>query len=63
VATLFIGATYHQSEGNSMLRTQWVRSKLVCEVKYVELTADDQLRQTTFLGQRDDKRVREVVLE
>jgi bifunctional non-homologous end joining protein LigD len=42
---------------------QWVRPKLVCEVEYAELTADDQLRQTTFLGWRDDKKAKEVVLE
>jgi len=42
---------------------QWVRPKLVCEVEYAELTADDQLRQTTFLGWRDDKEAKEVVLE
>jgi len=33
------------------------------EVEYAELTADDQLRQTTFLGWRDDKKAKEVVLE
>jgi len=38
---------------------QWVRPKLVCEVEYAELTADDQLRQTTFLGWRDDKKAKE----
>jgi len=27
------------------------------------LTANDQLRQTTFLGWRDDKKPKEVVLE
>jgi ATP-dependent DNA ligase len=32
-------------------------------VEYAELTADDQSRQTTFLGWRDDKKAREVVLE
>ena len=41
----------------------WVRPNLVCEVEYAELTADDQLRQTTFLGWRDDKKPKEVVLE
>jgi bifunctional non-homologous end joining protein LigD len=30
-------------------KIQWVRPTLVCEVEYAELTADDQLRQTTFL--------------
>ncbi|MBV8214504.1 MAG: non-homologous end-joining DNA ligase [Verrucomicrobia bacterium] len=44
-------------------KIQWVRPDLVCEVEYAELTADDQLRQTTFLGWRDDKKAREVVLE
>jgi bifunctional non-homologous end joining protein LigD len=44
-------------------KIQWVRPKLVCEVEYAELTADDQLRQTTFLGRRDDKKPKEVVLE
>jgi bifunctional non-homologous end joining protein LigD len=42
---------------------QWVKPKLVCEIEYAELTADDQLRQTTFLGWRDDKKLKEVVLE
>ena len=44
-------------------KIQWVRPKLVCEVEYAEFTADDQLRQTTFLGWRDDKKAKEVVLE
>ncbi|HXM04318.1 MAG TPA: hypothetical protein VN939_17035 [Chthoniobacterales bacterium] len=39
------------------------RPKLVCEVEYAELTADDQLRETAFLGWRDDKKAKEVVLE
>jgi bifunctional non-homologous end joining protein LigD len=43
-------------------KIQWVRPKLVCEVEYAELTADDQLRQPTFLGRRDDKKPKEVVL-
>jgi bifunctional non-homologous end joining protein LigD len=40
-----------------------VQPKLVCEVEYAELTAAEQLRQTTFLGWRDDKKPKEVVLE
>jgi bifunctional non-homologous end joining protein LigD len=44
-------------------KIQWVRPGLVCEVEYAELTADEQLRQTTFLGWRDDKKAKEVVLE
>jgi len=44
-------------------KIQWVKPRLVCEIEYAELTADDQLRQTTFLGWRDDKKPKEVVLE
>ena len=44
-------------------KIQWVKPNLVCEVEYAELTADEQLRQTTFFGWRDDKKPKEVVLE
>ena len=44
-------------------KINWIRPRLVCEVEYAELTADQQLRQTTFLGWRDDKRPKDVVLE
>ena len=44
-------------------KIQWVKPNLVCEVEYAELTADDQLRQTTFLGWRDDNKPKEVVSE
>jgi bifunctional non-homologous end joining protein LigD len=40
-----------------------VQPRLVCEVAYAEWTQDEQLRQTTFLGWRDDKNANEVVLE
>jgi bifunctional non-homologous end joining protein LigD len=42
---------------------QWVKPKLVCEVAFAEWTDDGELRQTTFLGWRDDKKPTEVVLE
>jgi bifunctional non-homologous end joining protein LigD len=44
-------------------RIQWVRPNLVCEVAFAESTLDGELRQTTFLGWRDDKDPEEVVLE
>jgi bifunctional non-homologous end joining protein LigD len=44
-------------------KIQCVRPRLVCEVAYAEWTEDEQLRQTTFLGWRDDKSAQEVVLE
>jgi bifunctional non-homologous end joining protein LigD len=43
-------------------KIQWVQPSLVCDVAYAEWTEDEQLRQTTFLGWRDDKNAKEVVL-
>jgi ATP-dependent DNA ligase len=34
----------------------------LCEVAFAEWTQDGELRQTTFLGWRDDKNPAEVVL-
>jgi bifunctional non-homologous end joining protein LigD len=36
-------------------KIQWAQPKLVCEVAFAEWTLDGELRQTTFLGWRDDK--------
>jgi bifunctional non-homologous end joining protein LigD len=44
-------------------KIQWVRPELVCEVAFAEWTIDGELRQTAFLGWRDDKSAQEVVLE
>jgi bifunctional non-homologous end joining protein LigD len=44
-------------------RIQWVKSELVCEISFAEWTQDGELRQTVFLGWRDDKKAKEVVLE
>ena len=44
-------------------KIQWVQPKLVCEVAFAAWTLDRELRQTTFLGWRDDKGPEEVVLE
>jgi bifunctional non-homologous end joining protein LigD len=44
-------------------RIQWLKPKFVCEIAFAEWTLDGELRQTIFLGWRDDKRPREVVLE
>jgi bifunctional non-homologous end joining protein LigD len=44
-------------------KIQWVKPKLVCEIAFAEWTLDGELRQTTFLGWRDDKKPEEVVLE
>ena len=60
---LFIDICPFVNPPNIKEKIQWVPPKLVCEVEYAELTADDQLRQTTFLGWREDKKAQEVVLE
>jgi ATP-dependent DNA ligase len=41
-------------------KIQWVAPQLVCEVAFAEWTEDEQLRQTTFLGWRDDKDPKEL---
>lgn len=41
----------------------WVRPELVCQVKFVEWTADGHLRQPVFLGLREDKKPKEVKWE
>ena len=60
---LFINECPFANPPNIREKIQWVRPELVCEVDYAELTADVQLRHTTFLGWRDDKKAKEVVLE
>jgi bifunctional non-homologous end joining protein LigD len=37
-------------------RIQWVKPELVCEISFAEWTEDGELRQTVFLGWRDDKK-------
>ena len=44
-------------------RIQWVKPVFVCEVVFAEWTLDGDLRQTTFLGWRDDKTPTEIVVE
>jgi bifunctional non-homologous end joining protein LigD len=60
---LFIDKCPFVNPPNIKERTQRLQPRLVCELEYAELTANEQLRQTTFLGWRDDKKPKEVVLE
>ncbi|MBV9275669.1 MAG: hypothetical protein JO333_17375, partial [Verrucomicrobia bacterium] len=46
---LFIDKCPFVNRPNIKEKSQWVRPKLVCTVEFAELTADDQLRHTTFL--------------
>jgi bifunctional non-homologous end joining protein LigD len=59
----FIDKCHFVNPPNIKEKIQWIQPELVCEIECTELTADDQLRQTTFLGWRDDKNPPEVVLE
>ena len=60
--SLFSDKSTVENPPNIPERIQWVEAKLVCEVAYAEWTEDGELRQTTFLGWRDDKSRQEVVL-
>jgi bifunctional non-homologous end joining protein LigD len=42
---------------------QWIKPKLVAQVKFVEWTAERRLRQPIFLGLRDDKTAAECTFE
>jgi bifunctional non-homologous end joining protein LigD len=42
---------------------QWVKPKLVAQVKFAEWTADRRMRQPIFLGLRDDKKPKECKFE
>lgn len=46
-----------------MHEMQWVRPKLVAQVRFVEWTPDGHLRHAAFMGLRDDKLARSVVRE
>jgi bifunctional non-homologous end joining protein LigD len=43
-----------------MKRCRWVKSPMVCQVKFTEWTRDDRLRQPVFLGIREDKNVEKL---
>ena len=42
---------------------QWVKPRLVAQVKFSEWTADERMRQPIFLGLRQDKKAAECVFE
>ncbi|WP_426485224.1 DNA ligase D [Flavobacterium sp. 2] len=44
-------------------KIQWVKPKLVCQVKYSEWTEDKHLRHPVYMGLRIDKNVKEVISE
>ena len=56
-------ATVKLPAGLSARGTHWVKPELVAEVTFSGWTADDILRQSSFVGLRDDKSPDEVVLD
>jgi bifunctional non-homologous end joining protein LigD len=46
-----------------MKRCIWVKPSVVCEVKFTEWTREDRLRQSVFLGLREDTNAKEVIRE
>jgi bifunctional non-homologous end joining protein LigD len=42
---------------------QWLKPKLVCEVKFTEWTGDENMRHPVYLGLREDKTWNEVTIE
>jgi bifunctional non-homologous end joining protein LigD len=41
----------------------WIKPELVCEVKFASWTDDNQMRHAVFLGLREDKDAKEVIVE
>jgi len=41
----------------------WIKPELVCNIKFLEWTQDEHMRNPVFMGLRDDKKIKEVVNE
>ena len=52
-----------EEEPSILEKVKWVKPKLVCEVKFMELTEDLKLRAPSFVRLREDKPIEECVLE
>lgn len=46
-----------------MKRCHWIKPALVCQVRFGDWTCDGKLRHPVFIGLREDKKAREVILE
>jgi bifunctional non-homologous end joining protein LigD len=45
---------------DQMQEMQWVKPRLVAQIRFVEWTSDDRLRHARFLGLRSDKSAKDV---
>jgi bifunctional non-homologous end joining protein LigD len=46
-----------------MKNCKWVKPKVIAQIEFTEWTPDGHLRQSAFVGLREDKDPREVVRE
>jgi len=46
-----------------MKKCVWLRAQLIAQIEFTEWTPDNHLRQSKFLGLRDDKDPREIMRE
>jgi bifunctional non-homologous end joining protein LigD len=60
---LIIAKSPFAAAGKIPRKVTWVKPELVCNVKYLEFTPDNQLRAPVFLGLRADKDPKECVRE
>ncbi|HEY3875757.1 MAG TPA: non-homologous end-joining DNA ligase [Candidatus Kapabacteria bacterium] len=49
--------------GRNLSEVQWLKPKLVCEVKFTERTADGSFRHPSFVGLRFDKKAKDCTYE
>ena len=45
------------------IKANWLKPKFVAEIKFAEFTKDNVLRQPSFVGLREDKNAKDVVME
>jgi bifunctional non-homologous end joining protein LigD len=60
---LFTTKCPFSTQPNTGAPTMWVKPRLVCEVKYTELTRDGIMRHPSFQGLREDKTAAEINIE
>ena len=60
---LFTAKSPFKEEVSNGDKIQWLKPKLVCEVKFTEWTGDENMRHPVYLGLREDKSWKEVKIE
>lgn len=60
---LIIEKSPFESPPKGNMPVTWVQPQLVCEIKFTEWTKDNIARHPIFMGMREDKKAKDVVLE